>query len=1649
MADQAFIDSKGVTQTFIDSDTLRNKRNKNDIRLIGWDGRETDTLMLDDDGNPVFKRGEIGGEAYTDAVAALRKQGGFDNVDYTGTQGFYGRDLAELRDDKGNAISDTLYSSGIAPLGKYSTEEQTTLRREGELVRSFLGNSFDPYKGVRENLNDALEREGLRFKGLAIDESEFDSDFHSDVMFRNPDRTLSNRPRGLLSAAGESFGVGWDGIREGFWGYADAIGQTTGIEMIENLGETGVVRARDRIANAPELILDYKQVNNISNGFEYLLNNAAMSAPYMITTFAAFAAAIPVAGLTGLGIVGARALTALPNSIVYAGQTWNEMEGDKGASQFIVASLSGIGQSTLEFLAIPALIAPVQLFSKAGQAKVIRHLQNTRGMSAAQAEKTLANALGKKQKEFLTSIASMRIKPSDIASFSAGQIPAAAGRGAALEALTEIGQESLQMSTAAGFSDKEYTQEEVLNRLINAGIAGGSLGGSLSAASNIYQQGKNRLTRAQHMRRDQERNTDYQKWRQGKVQSGEKINSVDENINEADARALTNTKDNIANATLDPAPVSSRDDRTATMSDKELAEILEGKPSTNQRNEKGELRYSSPLREAELTLEAIEENAKDKTDPEYIKAVKTAKANIDRARKFEERVRAEIAGRKDGTLKQLTFEEADALLDEREADQQAFTSVAGLTLNENARDRFLTVLHDSYMRKQKGIKNLIKNNNTVAEYSTQIAVGVSKFFRGLERVSISSKKAIQSDRIMDVMSRVFGALGDAVHPGMNFKEYQEDIIRKAKSLIDEIDIVTRYKKKVRGMRHKDALDISAFLIAYGNQDSKIENYVPRFDKNGNEILENKPSHAAYATYIALQRVPNLLDLINQYTNNLVNKDRVEIIFKDLGIPVYDAVLRDAAIRQFKQILESKKYGFKAELKNGKIVYTRLPAGELKNIADSSSDIELLDNNYNAAVQLKASYDYLWHTVNERRKAENPGYQGMMYDIDGWWKHQGFSWKKAKADPNGFKKFLMSKPINLTKEAADAVYENIAKRGEVTINLVDTQKENPNAIAIGAKYSLLNEGNKGYPWSFSEDAAKLFDAKDADKWLSGNLFESINKTQVDSARYVANAKYFGEGGKKLHRLFLEIAEEGVLSDEELKQFAYYIKSSIDSANGNFNRIESPKLAALNSFISSWSVLSGLPLSAPSSFPEFSMLFFDIKDDQMFNQAASTLMKQLGGAFDEALKAQVIRGEKLTKLAKLDVKQSTVADRLATGERDVSFMRLHDTFFRGVGITTVTQLQRRLAAVIGLDAIKHAFDILDLAPTKTIKKQLGNGVERNVSVPDFDNYKEIEMEVYNQLVSLGIDVERMQMLFADMDSLSRHRALEITEDTELSAEPDPEANTGLTIKEPSPREKAIRKMIKNNYRASQAEGVAVPSDYEQTLINEFDSMLSEITDEISNALYRYINERIQLPGHSNRPLMFMDPHFQLIFQFNGFISSFTANIIPKLYERNLKRGNIKVKYDTFALMVMLIVLGGASQYLKDLIKFGQTSPYLDSVGYMQRAVYASGVMGQYERVVDAIHPLYPQRGTGIEGLAQAFLGEAGPGVRNVQTTFTGVDQLLSGETELGLNSIFKVTPGIGPVTSLRRSGVDIMHGRNPLEGKEIPDEVDLKNFFLGTF
>ena len=112
-----------------------------------------------------------------------------------------------------------------------------------------------------------------------------------------------------------------------------------------------------------------------------------------------------------------------------------------------------------------------------------------------------------------------------------------------------------------------------------------------------------------------------------------------------------------------------------------------------------------------------------------------------------------------------------------------------------------------------------------------------------------------------------------------------------------------------------------------------------------------------------------------------------------------------------------------------------------------------------------------------------------------------------------------------------------------------------------------------------------------------------------------------------------------------------------------------------------------------------------------------------------------------------------------------------------------------------------------------------------------------------------------------------------------------------------------------------GDLTPEQYEQVM-----------STNLKEGTYNFINDAVALPQSANRPLIYQDPRFALFTQFQGFIATFTANHIPKLWGEYVKRGTPAMKYNAFALMASMIMLGFASQYLKDLIKYGTSSPYL---------------------------------------------------------------------------------------------------------------------------
>ena len=480
--------------SFIDADTLIDK-DKNKFRIQGIDAPETEKVLPDG----TYKPGTAGGQAYTDATIRLANDLGFTNVKpILGADGrpqkdeFGERTLVDLvNPDTGESFKNRAVTEGIYDPTRFSTDTDRIAAELGQLRReqnTLAGTEKkDDWDVARQQVMEAKLAEGDKqqgFKIRAMDEVELSTAnavgagrfFHQEGVQQRDKygRTLSNDSLNPLS---DSWEQGWIGVQESAYGMANLLGESWGVEAVADLGEAGVARAQERTAEYANTLTNYQDVDGFWDAIQYVGNNAALSLPYMaITAGGAVATAVtaPVVGATAAVGLGLSAPAA-----IYSGQIWNEQEGnDKSAT---IAIAGGVAQATLDRLGLKGItgkgIGSRELLNKA-----VAELQK-RGMTKAVAEQTVANASRRELAGFAgdaAKIAKEQLQAKKVFKELAKDF----GISASGEAVTEVGQELIGYM-AANSSGENFNFKDLNNRLINAAIAGGTLGGVFSTPKHV------------------------------------------------------------------------------------------------------------------------------------------------------------------------------------------------------------------------------------------------------------------------------------------------------------------------------------------------------------------------------------------------------------------------------------------------------------------------------------------------------------------------------------------------------------------------------------------------------------------------------------------------------------------------------------------------------------------------------------------------------------------------------------------------------------------------------------------------------------------------------------------------------------------------------------------------------------------------------------------------------------------------------------------------------------------------------------------------------------------------------------------------------------------------------------------------------------
>jgi len=495
------------------------------IRIPGVDALEVEHYT----GSGVV-RGDYGGARLNDNVLKLINNNGFNKVVSSGeVDATGGRLLGDLQNDKGESLQQKLLYHNLVMPTEYSSADDVTAFIVGNVDRrkrlqNGLANEWD--KASLELMEDRYAGSNRgEVKPLAMNEAEYAErpNAFSGVAFRQADRTINNKARSMI---GTAFELGKLGVIEGAYGAIEMFGEMFDVDSMSRYGDAHQKRLKHEIESLPindnQAAFDEKgkwRLNSIMDFTEFMLINAAQSAPYMANTIIATALA-PVTG--GASLVS-------PAS-VYAGMVYNEQPEDN--KNEAAALFSGIAQAALDVLGVKIGGQAGAILTKTSMQKVAKQVASKRNIPLEEAEELTA-------KSFQTALRSLnrdtlKALESDIAINNAAKgIGKAAGIGMLGEGVTESAQELLAMAGEM----KEVDQNEVRSRLLNAAVAGGVLGGAFGTAGAVIDYGSVKNSIGKHQKTADEGNRDV-RFQDRERSKYKRVRSKDDIITEYEKKTL-------------------------------------------------------------------------------------------------------------------------------------------------------------------------------------------------------------------------------------------------------------------------------------------------------------------------------------------------------------------------------------------------------------------------------------------------------------------------------------------------------------------------------------------------------------------------------------------------------------------------------------------------------------------------------------------------------------------------------------------------------------------------------------------------------------------------------------------------------------------------------------------------------------------------------------------------------------------------------------------------------------------------------------------------------------------------------------------------------------------------------------------------------
>jgi len=534
-----------------------------------------------------------------------------------------------------------------------------------------------------------------------------------------------------------------------------------------------------------------------------------------------------------------------------------------------------------------------------------------------------------------------------------------------------------------------------------------------------------------------------------------------------------------------------------------------------------------------------------------------------------------------------------------------------------------------------------------------------------------------------------------------------------------------------------------------------------------------------------------------------------------------------------------------------------------------------------------------------------------------------------------------------------------------------------------------------PGSHRKNTLGMSEKKGADgelvfkDFMERDIYKNIQHSIKSAARFTAHRDYIGKNGEKVAFLLDKMQAEGVPA-AEVNRIAKLMQDYLNAESGNYKRPTSDMgkmLVGIQKNLMFLTTIGTLGMAAVSSLPELALSSRALTAEQIFKRKGSdskdTSLQNFGKELASGLGAAIKQtGSVITRREQ------------ALGNIDPS---------TGIPFASRSRGQN-LRRELGYDAWELG------AATVTGVSEMNPSHQRFYEI----FFKATGLTGFTNMTRSMRAAISADYIFDHVNIIVDQRTSGEVKTNEVQQSEEALRNIGINVDD-------MARLFTESRKRD-----AVGDTRTQEQIQADDKLMQ---DNLRIGSMNFIDDAIALPGVANRPLIYQDPRFFLFTQFQGFIATFTANHIPKLWGEYVKRGTPAMKYNAFAIMATMIMMGFASQYLKDLIKYGGLdedeyksgkNPHLETEEYIQRGIRSSGLLGVGERVLDQFFPIYEQRsGNAGEWLWNTTTGEA-PATGTLKRIGRAIGKTATGDFAGGAQEGSRLIPALGVTGGFSRVG-----------------------------